>query len=87
MKDKTDFKWILIVTILAFIISILMTLCATIALNGVILLVAIIITLLFIILGIIFDTALAFAVIWSVFNEDKFIALEDKLITMFKRSK
>ena len=55
MKDKTDFKWILIVTILAFIISILMTLCATIALNGVILLVAIIITLLFIILGIIFD--------------------------------
>ena len=39
------------------------------------------------ILGIIFDTALAVAVIWSVFNEDKFIALEDKLIARFKRGK
>ena len=55
MKHKTDFKWVLIVTILAFIISILMTLFSTVALESVGLLVAILITLLFIVLGIIFD--------------------------------
>lgn len=55
MKDKTDFKWVFIVTILAFVISIVMTLFATIALDGVVLFVAVLITLLFIFLGIIFD--------------------------------
>lgn len=55
MKNKTDFKWVFIVTILAFIISILMTLFSTIALKSVGLLVAILITLLFILLGIVFD--------------------------------
>lgn len=55
MKNKTDFKWVFIVTILAFIISIVMTLFSTIALESVGLLVAILITLFFILLGIIFD--------------------------------
>jgi len=55
MKNKTDFKWVFIVTILAFIISILMTLVSTIALESVGLLVAILITFFFILLGIIFD--------------------------------
>ena len=34
MKDKTDFKWVLIVTILAFIISIVMTLFSTLILDS-----------------------------------------------------
>ena len=55
MKDKTNFKWILIVTILAFVISIIMTLFATVALENVSLFIAILITFLFILLGIIFD--------------------------------
>lgn len=55
MKNKTDFKWVFIVTILAFIISIVMTLFATITLENVSLLVAILITFLFILLGIVFD--------------------------------
>ena len=55
MKNKTDFKWVFIVTILAFIISILMTLFSTIALESVGLLIAILITFLFILLGIVFD--------------------------------
>lgn len=55
MKNKTDFKWVLIVTILAFIISIVMTLFATITLENVSLFVAILITFLFILFGIIFD--------------------------------
>jgi len=55
MKNKTDFKWVLIVTILAFIISIVMTLFATITLENVSLLIAILITFLFILLGIVFD--------------------------------
>ena len=55
MKNKTDFKWVLIVTILAFIISIVMTLFATVTLENVSLVIAILITFLFIILGIIFD--------------------------------
>ena len=55
MKNKTDFKWVLIVTILAFVISIVMTLFSTIALENVSLLVAILITFLFILLGIVFD--------------------------------
>ena len=55
MKNKTDFKWVLIVTILAFIISIIMTLFSTITLENVSLFVAILITFLFILLGIVFD--------------------------------
>lgn len=55
MKNKTDFKWILIVTILAFVISVIMTFFSTITLENVNLLVAILITFLFIILGIVFD--------------------------------
>ena len=55
MKKKTDFKWVFIVTILAFIISIIMTLFSKMTLENVGLVIAILITLLFIILGIIFD--------------------------------
>lgn len=55
MKNKTDFKWVFIVTILAFIISVIMTLFATVTLENVSLLVAILMTVLFILLGIIFD--------------------------------
>ena len=55
MKNKTDFKWVFIVTILAFVISILMTLFSTVTLKNVSLLVAILITFFFIVLGIIFD--------------------------------
>lgn len=55
MKNKTDFKWVFIVTILAFIISIVMTLFATVTLENVSLLVAILVTFLFILLGIVFD--------------------------------
>lgn len=55
MKNKTDFKWVFIVTILAFIISIIMTLFSTITLENVSLFVAILITFLFILLGIVFD--------------------------------
>ena len=55
MKNKTDFKWVFIVTVLAFIISIVMTLFSTIIFESVGLLVAVFITLFFILLGIIFD--------------------------------
>ena len=55
MRNKTDFKWVFVVTILAFIISILMTLFSTVTLKNVSLLVAILITFFFILLGIIFD--------------------------------
>lgn len=55
MKKNTDFKWITIVTILAFSISILMTLFSTITLKNVSLIIAILITFIFILLGIIFD--------------------------------
>lgn len=55
MKNKTDFKWVFVVTVLAFVISILMTLFSKFTLNSVGLFIAILITLLFIFLGIIFD--------------------------------
>ena len=55
MKNKTDFKWVFIVTILAFIISMVMTFFSKLVLENVGLLIAIIITFLFILLGIIFD--------------------------------
>ena len=55
MKNKTDFKWVFVVTILAFVISIVMTLFSTVVLENVGLTIAVLITLLFIFLGIIFD--------------------------------
>ena len=55
MKDKTDLKWVFVVTILAFTISIVMTLFSTVVLENVGLTIAVLITLLFIFLGIIFD--------------------------------
>lgn len=55
MKNKSNIKWIITVTILAFIISIIMNLFATIALEDVSLFIAILITLVFILIGIIFD--------------------------------
>lgn len=55
MKEKNNVKWLFTVTILAFIISAIMNLFATIALESVPLLIAIVITLLFIAIGIIFD--------------------------------
>lgn len=55
MKQKNNLKWIIIVTILAFIISIIMNLFATLTLGGVPLIIAIIVTLVFILIGIIFD--------------------------------
>ncbi len=55
MKKKTDVKWLLIVTILAFVISILMTLFSKVTLENVSLVIAILITLFFILLGIVFD--------------------------------
>ena len=55
MKNKNNLKWIITVTILAFIISTMMNLFANLTLEGVSLLVAITITLIFIFIGIIFD--------------------------------
>lgn len=55
MKNKSNIKWIIVVTLLAFIIAIIMNLIANLTLNNVPLIIAIIITLLFIIIGIIFD--------------------------------
>lgn len=55
MKEKTDFKWILIVTVLAFVISVIMSFVSMIALEHVGLTIAILITLFFIFLGIIMD--------------------------------
>ena len=55
MKEKNNIKWIIIVTILAFVISAIMNLIATISLKSVPLAIAIVITLICILLGIIFD--------------------------------
>ena len=55
MKNKNNIKWIITVTILAFVISVIMNLFATITLESVSLIIAILITLIFIIIGIIFD--------------------------------
>lgn len=52
---KKNIKWVLIVTILAFALSIVMSLFSTLALKNVPLLIAIIITFIFILIGIIFD--------------------------------
>ena len=52
---KSNYRWSLIVTILAFSISVVMTLFSTLVLKNVSLLIAILVTFLFIALGIIFD--------------------------------
>lgn len=52
---KSKYKWVLIVTILAFVISLVMSLIVTSILENVTLTVSIIVTFLFIILGIVFD--------------------------------
>jgi len=52
---KSNYRWALIVTILAFFISLIMSLISTIVLESVTLVVSIIVTFLFILLGIIFD--------------------------------
>lgn len=52
---KSNYKWSLIVTIMAFIISIIMSLIATLILQNVTLVIAILVTFLFILLGIVFD--------------------------------
>ena len=54
-KRKSDIEWIVIVTILAFIIALIMSLFGEVILSHVGLLISIIITLIFIMLGIIFD--------------------------------
>lgn len=54
-KKKNDFSWIITVTVLAFIISIVMSFISEVVLNNVGLLIAVLITLIFIGLGIIFD--------------------------------
>ena len=52
---KSNYRWALIVTILAFLISLVMSFVSTIVLENVTLLISIIVTFLFILLGIIFD--------------------------------
>ncbi len=52
---KGNYRWSLIITILAFIISLLMSLFSTLVLQNVNLLLAIVITFLFILIGIVFD--------------------------------
>lgn len=52
---KSNYKWIIIVTLLAFILSLIMSFIASIVLKNVTLIISIIVTFLFIILGIIFD--------------------------------
>lgn len=52
---KSNYKWSLIVTIMAFIISLIMSLVSTMVLKNVTLTISILVTFLFILLGIIFD--------------------------------
>ena len=52
---KSNYRWALIVTLLAFILSLVMSLAVTIAFDNVTLAVSIIVTFLFILLGIVFD--------------------------------
>ena len=52
---KSNYRWALIVTILAFCISLVMSLISTIVLENVTLVISILVTFLFILLGIIFD--------------------------------
>ena len=52
---KSKYRWVLIVTILAFVLSLIMSLVVTTILEDVTLTISIIVTFLFILLGIIFD--------------------------------
>lgn len=52
---KSNYRWVLIVTMLAFLVSLVMSLLATLILEHVTLFLSILVTFLFIILGIIFD--------------------------------
>ena len=52
---KSNYRWALIVTLLAFILSLVMSLAVTITFDNVTLAVSIIVTFLFILLGIVFD--------------------------------
>ncbi len=52
---KSEYRWVLIITLLAFVLSLIMSLIVTIALENVTLVLAILITFLFVLLGIIFD--------------------------------
>lgn len=52
---KSKYRWVLIVTILAFVLSLIMSLVVTTVLKNVTLTISIIVTFLFILLGIIFD--------------------------------
>ena len=52
---KRNFRWTLIVTILAFVLSLIMSLVVTTVLENVTLVISILVTLLFILLGIVFD--------------------------------
>ena len=52
---KSKFSWIIIVTLLAFVLSLLMSFMAGIILKNVTLIISIVVTFLFILLGIIFD--------------------------------
>lgn len=54
-KKKNNLNWIITVTILAFIISVVMSFISEIVLNNVGIVIAVLITLIFIALGIIFD--------------------------------
>ncbi len=55
IKFKADYKWIITITTIAFIITFFMSLASEISLKDIILITSILIVLLFIILGIIFD--------------------------------
>lgn len=52
---KSNYRWVLIVTILAFLISLVMSFASTLVLENVTLLISILVTFLFILIGIIFD--------------------------------
>ena len=52
---KSNYKWIIIVTILAFILSLIMSFISSVILKNVTLIISIIVTFFFILLGIIFD--------------------------------
>ena len=54
-RETVDIKWIFTIAILAFLISLFMSLFSEVMLNNVSLLISIIITLVFILLGIVFD--------------------------------
>ena len=52
---KSNYKWIIIVTLLAFVLSLVMSFISSLVLQNVTLVVSIVVTFLFILLGIVFD--------------------------------